>query len=328
MENRVHFVITGGAGFIGSNFLRFMTNKYQQYFFTNIDSLTYSGRKENIYDLEERDNYKFIKEDICNKEAIEQIVSQDSIVVNFAAESHVDRSILDSKTFIKTNIIGTHVLLEAARKKQARLFIQISTDEVYGSLNIDQRPSKETDLLSPSSPYSASKAAAEMLCLSYIKTFGSRIIITRSSNNFGPYQFTEKLIPLFITNLLEEKRVPVYGNGKNIRDWIYIRDNCEAIDFVIHHGIIGEIYNIGGGKQLQNIELTQLLLKKMGYNNFFIEYVQDRLGHDLRYALDCSKIKSLGWEPKIEFEEALDKTINWYRENKLWWMPLKKQVRQ
>jgi len=316
-------IVTGGCGFIGSNFLQHMVKKYSQYDFINIDKLTYSGNKENLKDIENFPNYQFIQEDICNYSSMSNIITKDSIVVNFAAESHVDNSITDPGIFTKTNVLGTHTLLEAARKKEAKLFIQISTDEVYGSLDLHSESSTESDLLKPTSPYSASKAAAEMICFGNIKTFKQPIIITRSSNNFGPYQFPEKVIPLFVTNLSEGLKVPLYGTGKNIRDWIHVQDNCEALDFIIHHGIHGEIYNIGGGNEIQNIELTKTIIENSGKDESFITYVEDRLGHDLRYSLDCSKLHTLGWSPKLNFLEAIKETISWYRSNESWWRPLK-----
>lgn len=316
-------IVTGGCGFIGSNFLRYMTIKYPNYSFINIDKLTYSGNKENLKSIENLPNYKFIHEDICNEQAMKELITENSIIINFAAESHVDNSIKDPFIFTKTNILGTHTLLEAARKNKAKLFVQISTDEVYGSLNFDSNSSKESDFLKPSSPYSASKAAAEMLCFGNMKTFRQPIIITRSSNNFGPYQFPEKVIPLFITNLIEGEKVPLYGTGKNVRDWIHVQDNCEAIDFIIHNGKAGEIYNIGGGNEVQNIVLTKSIISHMGKNDSFIKYVEDRAGHDLRYSLDCSKLHSLGWKPKFNFNEAIKHTIEWYKSNSQWWTPLK-----
>lgn len=323
MENHKRLIVTGGAGFIGTNFIKYMVKKYPHYSILNIDRLTYSGNKNSLKDLENNSNYQFIHADIVDFEKISEIIKEGDIVVNFAAESHVDNSIRDPQIFIKTNVLGTHSILEAARKNKASLFLQISTDEVYGSLSFDQKSSTETDILAPSSPYSASKAAAELIVLSNHKTFKQPVIITRSSNNFGPYQFPEKVIPLFITNLIDNKKVPLYGSGKNVRDWIYVLDNCEALDFVIHHGKIGEIYNIGGGNEIPNLELTHSILKNMDKGESSIEYVQDRLGHDLRYSLDCSKIHSLGWKPSSNFEDNLKKTIDWYRENESWWRPLK-----
>ena len=306
-------IVTGGAGFIGSNFLHYMIEKHQDYKFINIDKLTYSGNQNNIKHLESQENYSFLQEDICDKEKIAMLIEKGDIIINFAAESHVDNSILDPGIFIKTNVLGTQNLLDICREKKAALFVQISTDEVYGSLNFDQKSSVESDMFNPSSPYSASKAAAELLCTAAIKTFNQPIIITRSSNNFGPYQFPEKVIPLFITNLLEERKVPLYGAGENVRDWIY----------VIHNGKVGEVYNIGGGNELKNIDLTNLIIGAVGKDNSFIEHVKDRLGHDLRYSLNCSKIHKLGWKPRFEFEQALKETIKWYINNKDWWAQLK-----
>jgi dTDP-glucose 4,6-dehydratase len=323
LEKKNRIIITGGCGFIGSNFIQFIMKKYPHIKIINIDKLTYSGNLNNLKDITNNPNYTFIQEDICNHNSMLEIIKEGDVIVNFAAESHVDNSILDPQVFIKTNILGAHSILEAARKKNAELFMQISTDEVYGSLNFDQNSSKEIDSLSPSSPYSASKAAAEMICIGNMKTFKQPIIITRSSNNFGPYQFPEKVIPLFVTNLLEGKKVPVYGTGKNIRDWIYVLDNCEAIEFIINNGKAGEIYNIGGGNEIQNIDLTRKILKYMGLGDSYMDFVIDRKGHDLRYSLNSSKIKNLGWNPKFTFEEAFHLTINWYKQNKWWWEPLK-----
>ena len=322
-KKRQRFIVTGGCGFIGSNFLRLIVKKYPEADFVNIDKLTYSGNLENTKELEDKLNYHFIQGDIGNEDLMNHIIKEGDIIVNFAAESHVDNSIKEPQLFIKTNILGTHNLLEVARKKKAKLFVQISTDEVYGSLNFDASSSTEHDLLNPSSPYSASKAAAEMICIGNMITFKQPIIITRSSNNFGPSQFPEKVIPLFVTNLIEGKKVPLYGEGKNVRDWIYVEDNCEAIDFLIQNGEVGKIYNIGGGNEIQNITLTKTILDMMGFNDMYIERVEDRKGHDLRYSLDCTKINNLGWFPKSKFNEALDKTINWYKINKFWWEPLK-----
>ena len=321
MEQR--FVITGGAGFIGNNFIRHMIKRYPNYSFVNIDKLTYSGNLNNLLDIEKEQNYKFFKEDICDRKAMSNILDEGDVIVNFAAESHVDNSLLDPEIFIKTNVLGTQVLLDVAREKKAKLFVQISTDEVYGSLSFDQKSSHELDNLFPSSPYSASKASAELLCLAAMRTFNQPIMITRSSNNFGPYQFPEKVIPLFITNLIVGKNVPLYGAGKNVRDWLYVNDNCEAIDFLIYNGKVGEIYNIGGGNELANIDLTKHILLHMNKDDSFIEFVTDRLGHDLRYSIDSSKIGAVGWKPKFSFKEALAVTANWYKENRRWWEPLK-----
>ena len=315
-------LITGGAGFIGSNFIHHILKKYPNYQIVNIDKLTYCGNLDNLKEVEDDPRYEFIKCDICDKERIDEIFEEEDpdLVVNFAAETHVDRSILDPDAFVKTNFLGTHILLEAAKKFGIERFLHISTDETYGS--IENGKFKEDDILMPNSPYSASKASADLLARSYFKTFSLPVIITRSSNNYGPYQFPEKIIPLFISNISEGKKVPVYGTGKNIRDWIYVLDNCEGLDAVLHNGKIGEIYNIGGGNEKTNLELTKIILNELGKDESHIEYVEDRLGHDLRYALDIEKVSKIGWEPKHTFENAIKKTINWYLENENWWKKL------
>lgn len=307
-------LITGGCGFIGSNFVRYSINKYPKYKIINLDKLTYAGNKENLKDIEKLKNYTFIKGDICDENLVLKLSKGCDAILNFAAETHVDRSIKDPSDFIKTNVYGTYALLEAVRKNQINKIIQISTDEVYGSVEVGQF--KETDLLRPNSPYAASKASADLLCRSYFITYKTPVVITRSSNNFGPYQYPEKIIPLFITNALENKKLPVYADGMNVRDWLYVEDNCSGIDLVLHKGQIGEIYNIGGGSELTNIELTRTILEMMEKPESLIEFVKDRPGHDKRYALNCEKIKELGWQPKYNFKEALEKTVEWYRENK------------
>ncbi len=322
-QNKTKVIVTGGAGFIGSNFMNYMIDKYPTYDFIVVDKLTYAGNITNLAPIANRQNFRFEWIDISDKNRINGLVDENTIIINFAAESHVDNSITGPMIFTHTNVLGTHALLEVARHKKAKLFIQISTDEVYGSLNFESPSSNEDDILKPSSPYSASKAAAEMLCFSYMHTFKMPIIITRSSNNFGPYQYPEKVIPLFVTNLIEGKKVPLYGTGKNVRDWIYVEDNCEAIDFVMHKGKVGEVYNIGGGNEVQNVQLTNDIHKMMGVGSEMIQYVEDRLGHDLRYSLSSEKIKTLGWKPRHNFEEALQKTIKWYKENETFWRPLK-----
>ena len=318
-------LITGGAGFIGSNFVHYILGKYPDYKIVNLDKLTYCGNLDNLKEVESDPRYKFIKGDICDKEKIDEIFEEEKpdLVVNFAAETHVDRSILDPDVFVKTNILGTHVLLEAAKKFKTKRFLHISTDETYGS--IENGKFKEGDILSPNSPYSASKASADLLARSYYKTFSLPVVITRSSNNYGPYEFPEKVIPLFISNILENKKVPLYGTGKNIRDWIFVLDNCEGLDAVLHNGEDGEIYNIGGGNEKTNLELTKIILSELGKDESQIEYVDDRLGHDFRYALDIEKVKKIGWQPRHSFEEAMKKTIRWYLENKDWWKRLKKE---
>jgi len=314
-------LVTGGCGFIGSNFIRYLINN-SDYEIINLDKLTYAGRLESLKDIENNKRYKFIKGDICNPEDVKKAAEDCSIIVNFAAESHVDRSIQDPSSFIKTDVFGAFTLLEEARKNNLSM-VQISTDECYGQ--ILEGSFTENSLLMPRNPYSASKSGADRLAYSYFATYGLNIIITRSSNNFGPYQYPEKVIPLFVTNLLTGKKVPVYGTGKNVRDWLYVEDNCEAIKLCMEKGKSGEVYNIGGGNEIQNIELTKMILKELNLGEDRIEYVEDRKGHDFRYSLNCEKIKKeLGWKPKNEFKAALKKTIQWYKESEWWWKPLVK----
>ncbi len=315
-------LVTGAAGFIGSNFIRHMLNKYSNYRITNLDKLTYCGNLSNLKDIGKNKNYKFVRGDIADAKIVARLVKDCDIIINFAAETHVDRSIHDPACFIRTNVFGTHTLLEAAKKHGIGLFIQISTDEVYGS--IIKGSFKETDPLLPNSPYSASKASGDLLARSYFVTYKLPVITTRSSNNFGPYQYPEKVIPLFISNVLNGKKPPVYGDGKNVRDWLFVVDNCEAIDAVMHKGRPGEVYNIGGGKEITNLELTRTLLGILGKNRSFIEFVKDRPGHDRRYSLDIRKIGSLGWYPRHDFRSALELTVNWYRDNEAWWKRLVK----
>jgi len=314
-------LITGGCGFIGSNFIRGMLKKYPAYKIVNLDKLTYCGNPDNVRDIEGDKRYSFIKGDICDKKAVEGAMKSCDVVINFAAESHVDRSIEDASAFIRTNIQGVYTLLEAAKKNEIKRFIQISTDETYGS--ITKGSFKENSPIRPNSPYSAAKAGGDHLAMAYYKTFKLPVIITRSSNNFGPYQYPEKVIPLFITNLLENKKVPLYGDGMNVRDWLYVADNCTAIDLVLHKGKIGEVYNIGGSFEIPNIELTNIILKNLGKTDKLIYYVSDRLGHDRRYSLDSSKVRKLGWKPSKSFDIAIKETINWYRANTTWWQKLK-----
>ena len=314
-------LVTGGAGFIGSNFVRYMLQNYPGVKVINFDKLTYAGNLENLKDVENNPNYHFVRGDICNQELVEYVVQEFDIdvIVNFAAESHVDRSILGPEIFIRTNVLGTQVLLEVTKKFGIEKFIQISKDEVYGSLDSVGKFTEDMPLL-PNSPYAASKASADLLCRAYFKTFDVPVIITRCSNNFGPYQFPEKLIPLMIINALNDKPLPVYGDGKNVRDWIYVLDHCRAIDFVIQKGKPGEIYNIGASNEWQNIDIVKLILKKLGKPESLIKFVKDRPGHDRRYAMDWTKIKNeLGWEPVYTFEEAITETINWYIQNENWW---------
>jgi len=317
-------LITGGAGFIGSNFIRYILNKYPDYKIINLDKLTYCGNLENLRDIENNQHYSFIKGDICNKKIVEQLVSrQPDVIINFAAETHVDRSIMGAQDFIKTDILGTQTLLEAVKKYSIPKYVQISTDEVYGS--IKKNSFTEQSPLRPNNPYSSSKAGADLMVRAYQKTFGLPVLITRSSNNFGCWQYPEKLIPLFVTNLLEDKKVPVYGDGQQVRDWLYVLDNCEGIDYVLHHGQIGEIYNIGSSNERTNLEITKIILDQLDKDKNQIEHIKDRPGHDRRYSLNSNKLRNLGWQPRYEFEEAMAKTVQWYKDNPQWWHPLKSE---
>ncbi len=320
---KIKILITGGAGFIGSNFIRHLISKNSNIEILNLDKITYAGNLANLKDIEKNSNYTFVRGDICNKDLVNKLSKNCDAIINFAAETHVDRSIFNAEPFIKTDIEGTYVLLEAARKFQIKKVIQISTDEVYGS--IDKGSFKENDCLNPNSPYASSKASADLMVKAFYKTFGVPTVIIRSTNNFGPYQHPEKLIPLFITNLIENKKVPLYGRGTNVRDWIYVEDNCEAIRFILNKGLPGEIYNVAGGNEKQNIEITRFILKYLKKEESFIEHVKDRPGHDLRYSLDCTKLKKLGWNPKFRFEDAMKKTIEWYKNNMQWWQKTKNE---
>jgi dTDP-glucose 4,6-dehydratase len=317
-------LVTGGAGFIGSNFIRLMINSHPDWDVINLDALTYAGNLNNLKGIEKNPHYSFINGDICNRDIVHAILDKHKVdaIIHFAAESHVDRSITNASAFVMTNVLGTHTLLECARNHAIPKFIHISTDEVYGSTM--EGSFKETDILSPSSPYSASKAGSDLLALSYFTTYNLPVIITRCTNNFGPYQFPEKLIPLFVTNLIDGKKVPVYGTGKNIRDWIHVSDHCRAIEFLLERGKTGEVYNIGGGHEKTNLEITRKILDILSSDDSMIEYVTDRPGHDFRYSLDCSKLHAMGWKPKYSFDEALEETITWYTHNEWWWRPLKK----
>ncbi len=315
--------VTGGAGFIGSNFVKFLLDN-TNYNVINFDKLTYAGNLENLVDVEFNDRYKFIKGDICNKHEVETAVKENDVdtIVNFAAESHVDRSILGAKEFINTNVAGTLVLLEAAKDAGLEKYLQVSTDEVYGSLPEDKPELKFTEQtpVTTNSPYSASKAAADLLCNSFYHTFKLPVLITRCSNNYGPYQFPEKLIPLMIAKAMNEEELPVYGDGKNVRDWLYVDDHCSAIAEVLKNGRSGEVYNIGGNNEWYNIDIVKLILKKLGKPLSLIKYVKDRPGHDRRYAIDSTKIMTeLGWKPNYDFEKGIELTINWYVENEKWW---------
>lgn len=314
-------LVTGGAGFIGSNFIRFALKNYPDWEIVNLDKLTYAGNLENLKDIEKDPRYQFVRGDIADRAVVFELFRKErfDIVVNFAAESHVDRSILDSSPFIETNIKGVQVLLEAAREFSVEKFVQISTDEVYGSLEPGDPPFTEESPLKPNSPYSASKAAADLLCRAYFVTYGVPVVITRSCNNYGPYQFPEKLIPLMITNALEDKPLPVYGDGENVREWLFVEDNCRAIELVVEKGRPGEVYNIGSGEERKNIEVVKEVLRILGKPESLITFVKDRLGHDRRYALDTSKVqKEFNWRPKISFPEGLEHTVEWYLRNRCW----------
>jgi len=317
-------LVTGGAGFIGSNFIHYWLKKYPDDEIVNLDALTYAGNLENLRDLENLPNYKFVKGDICDSELANSLVKGLDLIVHFAAESHVDRSIMGCGDFIRTNVEGTRVLLEAAKNNGNIRFHHISTDEVFGSLGLNGKPFNETTAYDPRSPYSASKAASDHLARAYFHTHKLPVTISNCSNNYGPFHFPEKVIPLFITNLLEGKKVPVYGQGKNIRDWIYVDDHNSGVDAIIKKGRVGETYCLGGNRELTNLELTNKILELMGQSQEMIEYVADRPGHDLRYAMDYSKATDeLGWEPKVDFETGLKKTIEWYKNNQVWWKNIK-----
>ncbi|AIK38563.1 MULTISPECIES: dTDP-glucose 4,6-dehydratase [Bacillus] len=321
----MNVLVTGGAGFIGSNFVRYFLKKYPDCHVINYDLLTYAGNLSSIKDIEPLSNYTFIQGDIRDAEKIQAVMQDYKIdsIVHFAAESHVDRSIQGPMQFYTTNIVGTAVLLEAAKTFGIQRFLHISTDEVYGSLGETGYFTEETPV-SPNSPYSASKASSDLIALSYFETYKLPVIVTRCSNNYGPYQYPEKLIPLMITNAMEDKELPVYGRGQNVRDWLHVFDHCTAIDLVLHNGRDGEIYNVGGNNEKRNIEIVEMILEKLGKSKNMISFVPDRLGHDWRYAIDSSKLqRELGWKPVYSFTKGLEDTIEWYRKNEQWWKPLK-----
>jgi dTDP-glucose 4,6-dehydratase len=318
----VRVLVTGGAGFIGSNFVRHALAAHPDWHVTTLDKLTYAGRLENLASVKDDPRHRFVKGDVADAAVAAPLVAASDVVVHFAAETHVDRSIRDAGEFIRTDVYGTFVLLEAARENRGlRRFVQISTDEVYGS--VAQGSSRETDELRPRNPYSASKAGADRLAYSYWATYGVPVVVTRASNNYGPYQFPEKIIPLFITNLIDGMAVPLYGDGLNERDWLHVDDHCRAIDLLIDRGTSGEVYNIGGGNQVRNLDLTHRILELVGRPASLVRPVADRPGHDRRYSLDTAKLAALGWSPQERFETGLAKTVAWYRENEWWWRPIK-----
>ncbi|WP_428909665.1 dTDP-glucose 4,6-dehydratase [Niallia sp. Krafla_26] len=314
-------LVTGGAGFIGSNFVRYMVNKYPAYQVYNLDLLTYAGNLENLKDIEEKENYHFVKGDIADRNFVNKLFEDEKFdyVLNFAAESHVDRSITNPEIFVQTNIQGTLVLLDAAKAIGVKKYLQVSTDEVYGTLG-ETGYFTETTPLAPNSPYSASKTGADLLVRAYHETYGLPVNITRCSNNYGPYHFPEKLIPLMIINALHDKELPIYGDGLNVRDWLHVEDHCQAIDLVLHKGKNGEVYNVGGNNERTNIDIVKTILKQLGKPESLIKFVKDRPGHDRRYAIDATKLKEeLGWKPKYTFETGIEQTIKWYLDNQEWW---------
>ncbi|MFQ6038947.1 MAG: dTDP-glucose 4,6-dehydratase [Candidatus Aminicenantales bacterium] len=316
-------LITGGAGFIGSNLIHYLLKAYPQIRIINLDKLTYAGNLDNLRDIEDDPRYEFVRGDIRDKDLVRNLFERVQGVVHLAAETHVDRSILDAGEFVLTDVFGTFVLLEALRHSKVSFFIHVSTDEVYGSR--EKGFFKEDDPLHPSSPYAASKAGADRMAYAYHVTYGLPVIILRPSNNFGPYQYPEKFIPLFVTNALEGKNLPLYGKGTNIRDWLYVIDNCRAIDIVMRRGRVGEVYNVGANNEVQNIEIAERIVALLGKPKSLITFVTDRLGHDLRYALDCTKIHALGWRPEHDFDEALASTVAWYQQYPEWWQKIKQK---
>jgi dTDP-glucose 4,6-dehydratase len=314
-------LVTGGAGFIGSHFVRHLLTAYPEYRVVNLDKLTYAGNPANLADLAGNPRYRFVKGDICDAALVREVMAGCDAVVNFAAESHVDRSIQDAGDFIRTDVFGTWVLLEAARAHRVARYLQVSTDEVYGSIGVGAF--RESDPLRPSSPYAASKAGGDHMVLAYWTTHRLPGLVSRASNNFGPNQYPEKVVPLFITNALDDEPLPLYGDGRQVRDWLYVLDHCAALDLLLHKGAEGEVYNVGGGAELENLALTRRILARVGKPESLIRPVTDRPGHDRRYAVDTSKLHALGWAPAHRFDDALDATVAWYRANEAWWRPIK-----
>jgi len=315
------FIVTGGAGFIGSNFVRIFLSEHPDYSVTVLDKLTYAGNLENLKDLEDEPRFKFVKGDICDARVVDQLAAEHDCILNFAAESHVDRSLLEPGAFIQTDVYGTWVLLEAAKKHGHERFLQVSTDEVYG--HVEEGASKELDPLRPRSPYSASKAGGEMQVWAYRESFNLPVVITRGSNNYGPFQYPEKITPLFIPNAIDDLPLPIYGSGQALRDYIHVEDHCRGIDVVLHRGVDGETYNIGAGGQTNGVEVADLVLEAVGKPASLKEHVQDRPGHDYRYCLDSAKARALGWELEYDVAAGIRQTVRWYQENEWWWRPLK-----
>ena len=314
-------LVTGGAGFIGSNFVRFLLRKRRGIRVIVLDKLTYAGNLENLRDVLGRADVRFIHGDICDGKLLDELVPGTDIIFNFAAETHVDRSILEAKSFVKTDILGTFTLLQRAMKYKIPRFVQVSTDEVYGS--IARGSFREDGALQPNSPYSASKSGADLLVRSFFKTYGLPVVITRSSNNYGPFQHPEKFIPLFITNAIEGKPLPIYGDGGNVRDWIYVEDNCRAIELVGRAGNVGEVYNVGAGEERTNVEIARAIIERTGADPGLLTFISDRPGHDRRYSVDARKTRRLGWETQVGFEEGIERTVRWYMRNERWWRPVK-----
>ena len=315
-------LVTGGAGFIGSNFVRFALEAHPDWHITNVDKLTYAGRIENLHDVLDHPRHSFVRADICDENAVAPLVHRAELVIHFAAETHVDRSFKNAQQFVQTDVVGTLVLLDAARHAPSlRRFLHISTDEVYGS--VPDGSSSEHDELRPRNPYSASKAGADRLAYSYFATYDVPVVIARPSNNYGPYQFPEKVIPLFVTNALSGSKLPLYGSGENIRDWLHVLDHCRALDLLLERAENGQVYNVGGGNEVRNVDLTHRILELLDRPASLIERVPDRLGHDARYCVDSAKIRQMGWEPRIPFDKGLRDTVSWYRDNEWWWRPIK-----